>query len=48
MTGPTSLATRWCDKADTLSPLLTAKEVAAILGVRAKRVYELGIRTPIR
>lgn len=27
----------------TDDPLLTAVEVAAILGVRAKRVYELGI-----
>ena len=28
--------------------LLTAREVGAILGVRPKRVYELGIWTPIR
>jgi predicted DNA-binding transcriptional regulator AlpA len=26
-----------------IDPLLTAEEVAAILGVRPKRVYELGI-----
>ena len=31
-----------------LDSLLTAKEVASILGVRSKRVYELGIWTPIR
>ena len=31
-----------------LDSLLTAKEVASILGVRPKRVYELGIWTPIR
>lgn len=35
----------WRDEAATLRPLLTAKEVAVILGVRPKRVYELGIPT---
>ncbi len=29
--------------ASDLEPLLTAEEVAGILGVRTKRVYELGI-----
>ena len=38
-----ALAARWRTDGDTLRPLLTAKEVAAILGVRVKRVYELGI-----
>ena len=38
-----TLAAQWREEADTLCPLLTAKQVAAILGVRTKRVYELGI-----
>ena len=42
------LAAQWRTDADTLRPLLTAKEVAAILGVRPKRMCESGIRTPIR
>ena len=31
------------DPIEPLEPLLTAAEVARLLGVRAKRVYELGI-----
>ena len=42
------LTAQWRDKADIACPLLTAKEVAAILGVRVERVYELSVRTPIR
>ena len=33
------------ENAILVSQLLTAKEVAVILGVRSKRVYELGIPT---
>ena len=39
----TSIASIIPDTVTSLDPLLTAKQVAAILGVRAKRVYELGI-----
>jgi predicted DNA-binding transcriptional regulator AlpA len=31
------------DPVEPLEPLLTAAEVARILGVRVKRVYELGV-----